>query len=363
MLAKLAIPIPFEIALPEAVEYRLFSFRAEGYEIRFDIPGRLEKPPTSTRGVHVLLDEKPAIQADVLRIEFKKEIFERRENEPMDPPEEIIRAAVEYFIGRLRYAANAFQVQPLKFPKCAWSLVYLNDDGTDLTAQPGHLRMRSSLKNTVSVLACDARLWEFIFTLPPKFEPPAWHTLLLDSRASLPHVGTAVVLATTALEVFIGALLTELSKGISMPDLLWEWINERDNDHYKQPSVAEQFDTLLKVMTGRSLKEEVTLWEAFRKLKNARNNFVHRGIARTGSTASELSDLEALALVGQAEGIVAKIREWIPEELRWPMFTSNTKIQFTLPLIPQIIREPSKVALSPVTAVMNSNATEEKPLG
>jgi hypothetical protein len=50
----------------------------------------------------------------------------------------------------------------------------------------------------------------------------------------------------------IAGLLAALVEDINTPDHLWEWINDRDNDHYKQPSVAEQFDTLLRVITGHS---------------------------------------------------------------------------------------------------------------
>jgi len=104
--------------------------------------------------------------------------------------------------------------------------------------------------------------------------------------------------------------------------------------------VAEQFDTLLMVMTGHSLKGEETLWQAFQKLKNARNKFVHEGTPKIGNTAA-LTEMEALMLVGQAEAIVAKIREWIPENLRWPVFVAQSKLEFSLPIFDQPKKEPA----------------------
>jgi hypothetical protein len=362
MLAKLNIPIPFELTMPDGAEYRLYSFKAEGFEVKFDMPGRLEKPPASTStspAQVVLLDDKPAIQADILRIEFRKEAFERRIGTPIDPPEAMIQEVLDYFIGRLRYASSGFQVRPTRFPNCLWSLQYLNDDATELAPQPGYLRVRGSVKQSISLLVCEPRLWDFIFSLPSSFEPPAWHTLLLDSRASLPHVGTVVVLAATALEVFIAGLLAALVHDINMPDHLWEWINDRDNDHYKQPSVAEQFDTLLRVITGHSLKEESELWKGFQELKSARNNFVHRGVARVGKASSDLSENEALALIGQADAIVAKIREWIPEEHRWPLYSHKTRVQFTMPLNPHFVLDRPPVTQASLASPDSDGALQE----
>jgi hypothetical protein len=59
------------------------------------------------------------------------------------------------------------------------------------------------------------------------------------------------------------------------------WITKR-GFFLKEPSTDEQFDVLLKIFSGKSLKDEPTLWEAFRNLKEARNNFVHKGRAEIG---------------------------------------------------------------------------------
>jgi hypothetical protein len=89
-----------------------------------------------------------------------------------------------------------------------------------------------------------------------------------------------------------------------------------------------------------TLKDEDTLWQAFQKLKNARNKFVHEGTPKIGNTAA-LTEMEALMLVGQAEAIVARIREWIPENLRWPVFVAQSKLEFSLPIFDQPKKEPT----------------------
>ena len=60
---------------------------------------------------------------------------------------------------------------------------------------------------------------------------------------------------------------------------LWRWINQR-GDWRREPTVEEQYDTLLKVLTGHTLKEDQDLWELFKHLKTARNSFVHEGMAK-----------------------------------------------------------------------------------
>jgi hypothetical protein len=86
--------------------------------------------------------------------------------------------------------------------------------------------------------------------------------LLLDAVGLLPDIGPALVLAATSLETLITDALDELSAGASaVPQSLWMWINDR-GDYRKEPSVLEQYDALSKVFTGRSLRDEIELWEA-----------------------------------------------------------------------------------------------------
>jgi hypothetical protein len=138
-------------------------------------------------------------------------------------------------------------------------------------------------------------------------------------------VGPAIVLAATALEVLVAHVLDDLAARSSVPADLWTWINDRDNDHYRQPSVEEQYDTLLKFFTGHSLKGEKKLWDSFMNLKTARNTFVHSGIAKAGGV--EASPETARNLILSASEVVAKVREWLPQELQWPVFKHEVQVE------------------------------------
>ncbi len=166
--------------------------------------------------------------------------------------------------------------------------------------------------------------------------------LRLDARSALPNVGSAVVLAATSLEVFISVLLDALAVRQELAPDLWKWIADRDGKLLQQPSVEEQFDVLLKHLCGHSLKEEGTLWEAFKNLRSARNTFVHEGVARVGKTA--VTKEEALTLVNRVDDIVRRIREWIPDDLRWPVPEVKAKLSCT-----QVLIEPSNKPLQPTS--------------
>jgi hypothetical protein len=88
---------------------------------------------------------------------------------------------------------------------------------------------------------------------------------------------------------------------------------------------VEQYDALLKLLTGHSLKDEPLLWEAFKNLKDARNAFVHEGIAKIGQTP--VSTESANKLIASASDIIAKIREWLPNELHWPEFKYDLTVE------------------------------------
>ena len=77
----------------------------------------------------------------------------------------------------------------------------------------------------------------------------------------LPSVEASLVLAFASLEAFIDWCLEQHVAAGAMDGTLYQWIAERD-DYAKRPSVAEQFDVLLKTV-GRSLKDDHRLWERF----------------------------------------------------------------------------------------------------
>jgi hypothetical protein len=55
-----------------------------------------------------------------------------------------------------------------------------------------------------------------------------------------------------------------------------------------------------------------------------------------------LSKDDAAVLVGKVDSIIAKIREWIPEEIRWPVPQAQVNLEWTHSLF-----EPSKQSAQP----------------
>jgi hypothetical protein len=96
---------------------------------------------------------------------------------------------------------------------------------------------------------------------------------------------------------------------------LWHYINNR-GDYQKDPSVKEEYDVLLRALTGRSLKEEPVLWEAFCNLRGARNALVHGGTLTIGGRP--ITRNQAYELVGRAKEIALWVESLLPGSARRP---------------------------------------------
>jgi len=340
MLARLYVLMPYTVTLAEGEQFPVFGATNGNYTVRFLPPQRDPAMLFGRQPTDLTLNGKPAFQANVMRIDFHKDEFDRRIGGQLDPPEDVIRRAVSEFHARLRFVTRAAHATTVSFPWNQWRLEYLNDDGSELAPQDGYVRGKGTLQFQWSFIGVSLDVWKSMFTLPTEFQVPAWDTLRLDALAALPSVGTAVVLAATSLEVFVGTLLDSLAlrKGLSKD--LWTWIRDRDGKILQQPSVEEQFDSLLKELTGHSLKEDAALWEAFKNLKSARNSFVHEGVATVGNVA--LTKEEAAVLIARVDSIISKIRGWIPDDLKWPAPEAKVNLQWT-----QMLMEPSNPAMEP----------------
>jgi hypothetical protein len=220
--------------------------------------------------------------------------------------------------------ARGSKIRPINFPYTSWHLQYLNDDESELDKTEGLVKGRGTKTIAFSWTALNNDIWERIFELPPDYIPPQWDNLLLDANEALPEIGPSVVLAATALEVFISHILNELSKNSSIPKDLWNWVNNR-NWWLQKPGTEEQFDILLKTLLGISLKENNDLWKSFKNLKDARNSFVHDGIAKIGK--NPISEGEARKLLVKANEIVIFIKNKLPEELRWPEYKHSINVE------------------------------------
>jgi hypothetical protein len=238
----------------------------------------------------------------------------------------------------LRYVTRAAQIRPIDFPESnRWRLDYLNDNGAELVQQEGLVRGRGAIAFSFQYIELTSAVWDNVHDLPPDFQPPTWDDLILDAHNALPEIGPSVVLAATALEVFVGQILHFLAKTSTLPPDLWQWINHRDGEWLREPSVNEQFDLLLKVLAGYSLKEDATLWEAFQNLKAARNSFVHEGTARVGRTRLTID--QTRRLLGKAVEIISGVRGRLPEELQWKTYEHRLKLQAKIPIVSGQVRD------------------------
>jgi hypothetical protein len=323
MIARFGIRVPFNIAVPDGERFVLHPI-TDGDDVFVVKPParsglKLEGVPDS-----LAINERPAFIADVIVIDFHKESFDRRSGSPMDPSRAVVQRAVDSFVARFRYATRGAQVRDVSLVNAPWRLRYLKDDETELESEDGLVRGHSVATFYWSWVAMDAAKWESIHQLPPDFELPTWDTLRLDAEAALPHVGTCVILAAASLENFITYVLDRvaLKAGSEVSQTLWNWIRNR-GDHYKEPSVEEQFDTLLHELVGHSLKaEQPKLWESMLRLKTARNKFMHTGIAMAYGKA--ITHDEALAMLRDVNRIVDQVRDWLPEDLQWQKFIHPT---------------------------------------
>jgi hypothetical protein len=78
--------------------------------------------------------------------------------------------------------------------------------------------------------------------------------------------------------------------------------------------VGERFDTLLRLFTGRSLKDEPELGKGFTEIRKAQNALAHQGIAMTGG--KPVDSAKAKALADAAQKIIAWIERLVPEAQR-----------------------------------------------
>ena len=83
----------------------------------------------------------------------------------------------------------------------------------------------------------------------------------------------------------------------------------------KDPSVEEQYDTLLSILAAKSLKCDQGLWTAFKELKGARNSLVHEGLAKLRN-GTPVDDQKARTLLEGAARIIEWVEALLPEAHR-----------------------------------------------
>lgn len=329
MIARLYILLPFTFTVPEKEQFNIYSYIDDGYNIWIYPPKRSNVKIYPDDVEEITVNGIKAFRANVLQIDFCKDNFDRRDSIVCDPPLDFIKKTINLFLIKLRFVTRGIAIKPLDFRLITWRIIYLNDDETELIAEEGFVRARFSKAMKLSWMTVNNQVWENLHSLPPDYIPPIWELLLLDSNDLLPEIGPSIVLAMTALEVFISVALDLLADRSSIPQSLWKWINNRQW-FIQDPTTDDQFDKLLKILIGVSLKDENELWDAFKNLKKARNSFVHEGIAKIAGRG--INREEAYQLVGSADKIIRFIKEKLPEDMKWPEFKYNFEVQATMKL-------------------------------
>jgi hypothetical protein len=278
----------------------------------------------------VFANGQPTIVANALLFDFCKESFDPSGSGPCgDPPDSAIYEAANFVLLRVKAYTRDVDIKPVGVNTVTWRLDYLTESLSKMPGAHPVLWDRSSVPIRGSYGITPAKVWNSLPDYWDQSTLQTWESLLMDAIRLLPEVGPAIVLAYSALETAIALALDSLVPTSSVPDQLWIWINDRGNDFRKTPSVAEQWKDLLKVLTGRSLVDEETLWQTFQSLRYVRNEFAHRGLARAKGETEEISEQEARKLINGATNIV----DWLYPLLD-PSF-SRPNIEGTLTVQPQ----------------------------
>jgi hypothetical protein len=334
MIARLWIITPFILCVPPGAQFKVLESETFGYKVRFYPPMTSRECAERNEGVKVILGDVEAVRVDVIQIDFIAESFNRDIDHQapgkIDPSTETIRKVLHSFFARLRRATNGAQIQPSEFPGGNWLLRYLNDDGSELPSEEDKARGVGYCQIGAGAIGLTIPAWETIKSLPVDYSPPAWESLLLDASHPGAPPGSTIVLAFTALEVYIAFVIDGMAQIQTKPPELWGWINHRRH-HEKEPSVEEQYDDLLKLYCGHSLKEDASLWEAFRNLRTARNAFVHTGKVNETHAGKSVA---VATLVPFASQIIEKVSQWVPEELRWTKPTNAVELQYLRRIFP-----------------------------
>jgi len=360
MLARLRVLLSFRLSIPNGSQLKTQEYDLPPYRVRIlppclaaidpisitkmalvDIAHSIIPAPEQTPG-NVMVDGKPAVQANLFQVDFIKSSFDRRrfsiENMPVTPllplspldfGDPSITAAFEVvnnWINRYKYLVRSSNVRPVRPNETPWVLEYLADNEERLPQDPTLFRLRTFVRQRVPFDLLDAAVWDRVGAVPIEAKALAWEVLLLDAPALLPEIGPAIVLAYAALEAFIDWCLDKLAPLAKIPPALWKWISERDS-FYLRPRTAEQFDVLLESLTGKSLKAEGKLWELFRNLGAARHSYVHTGHAEIGNDAVTLE--RATELVSGAARVIAWVEALLPKELQRPQLEAPHTIAIT----------------------------------
>lgn len=340
MIARFQAWLPFMVAIRSGDELPPIERDLDRYRIRIhppyksqiypedlllyselpiqELPRRLERETVPSVTQQLRYGGQPVVLADALQIDFLSEAFDRR-HESDDPPSEMAFAVANELLEKLRVLSQSGQAQTIARDTVPWRISYLNDDESALEPDPQLKRTLASAHMRMSFLGLPIELWSAIGDLPEGYALRPSDRLFFDAVGLMREVGPSLVLAFSAIETHVGAVLDSLAAAAGVDPGVWGWIREREGDYRREPSIGEQLDVLLKWLSGRSLKERPRRWEGFQKLKKARNSFVHEGAAVVDGEI--VTAPRAAELVITAGEILTWLDSMLPQEERRPSFS------------------------------------------
>lgn len=327
MIARLLILLPFSFTISKDDKFIIIDRQKADCKIRYYPPVRLQESSEGVPDVdEISVNGKQALSANCLKIDFIKTEFNLARNLNCDPSFEFIEEAANFFLLRARHITQGIKIRPIEISKATWHLTYLHDNETELEPNKDKVRVRGSKVFSVTYTALTPEIWNDIFNSKDS-DIPDWSSIMLDSISALPEIGPSIAMAATALEIFISKILNTLHAESNIPSQLWQWINERNNRWWQEPSFADKFDVLLHAVGGFTLKDNEHLWKIFKDLKDARNSFVHEGIAEVNDR--KINSDEARRLVFGSKEIIDFIRRKIPEKFQWRNFEYKVEVSLT----------------------------------
>jgi hypothetical protein len=272
------------------------------------------------------MDGREVVPSNALQIDVLGHEFDRTHGSD-DPPTDLVFAVANSVFVRLRTLARAQQIKPIAPRTSIWRMTYLRDDETEFEHEDGLYRRRNGAQFEWHALAIPPSLWEAAFTeLPTNYQPPPWSTLILDAFSLLPEVGPAMVLASAAIETRIRSALDVLARQAGIDKAFWTWLMERGGAYFKEPSIGEQLDQVLRGIAGASLKDDNRLWEGYQNLRKARNSFAHEGRSSIGGV--HVTRERAGELLALAQEIVEWIESLLPPEEHAPPVREWAQVQW-----------------------------------
>jgi hypothetical protein len=356
MIARFTILLPFNVVIQAMAKLEPVDQQWGNHKVRVHPPRQAIQPPTIYLSTGVPLSmqetivrltaaEEPRIAegitmdgqqcyfADLLVLDFIAPDFDRTDPRPeekdkiKDPPNETVFVLANEVLDRLRAVIRRGKIKPIHADRTHHLVQYLKDDGSALAMEADKVRMIVRMPLVWDTPAITEVTWNLAQNTA---EVPAlhkWDQLMLDAIAVMPDRGAAIALMNVALETFAIWMNNILANHPSGEHSLYTYVNNREQ-WMQQPSVSDRFDGLLRALSGKSLKDNPSLWEAFKLIRNARNTFMHEGKVGYKKAVDDLSVKEVYELIDSARDVIKWVEQLLPIEERRKKYPNANDFMF-----------------------------------